>query len=137
MPDPIIAPGNFLRAEYLCTHLHKNLEIEFQARGDAMERPAAVEHFKNREALIRARKLLVDAAEHALNAKLKPSAADKQVVIFINDHDFGEGSLAHCIGTAIQWYGGFLENLDDGDEITVTFKRQDMTKAELDALPEI
>lgn len=137
MPDPIVNPANYLRAEDILTYLHKNLEIQFQAEGDKMERPAAVEHFKNREALLRVRKLLTDAAEHALKAKLKPSATDKEVVIFINDHSFGEGLLAHSIGTAIQWYGAFLENLDDGDEITVTIKRQDMTKAELDALPEI
>lgn len=70
-------------------------------------------------------------------AEERAALGGKQVIFFINDHDFGEGSLAHCRKTAKQWFDAFLENLDDGDEIEVTFKRQDMTKAELDALPEI
>lgn len=60
-----------------------------------------------------------------------------EVVIFIDDEDFGEGMLANSKESAREWFEAFLENLEDGYAITVNFKRQDMTAAELAALPEI
>jgi hypothetical protein len=72
-----------------------------------------------------------------LNPKEPAKPEGKQVCYFINDHDFGEGSLLHDNRAAHQWFKAFLENLDDGDEIDVTFKRKDMTEEEIEKLPTI
>lgn len=72
---------------------------------------------------------------HAIDSK--PPEEGKETVIFINDHDFGAGNLAHNYRAARQWFKAFVHSLEDGDEITVTFRRKDMTRSEIEALPEL
>lgn len=62
--DPSFTAEDFLRAESVCEHLAKNLEITFQTHGEEMVHPQAVRHFKKREALQIVRLMLIDRAEH-------------------------------------------------------------------------
>jgi len=67
----------------------------------------------------------------------EPTAEGKLVVFFIVEDDAGMGSLLHCRATAHQWLDAFLDNLDVGEKSRVDFKREHMTKDEIEALPEI
>ena len=64
--------------------------------------------------------------------------APKEIVYFINSEEEGLGAHANSLESALQWLAAFLENLDDGDAPSrVVFFRRDMTKAEIDALPQL
>jgi hypothetical protein len=66
-----------------------------------------------------------------------PPAEGKEVVVFIDEDDFGHGFLAHSRRSAHEWLDAFLENLDVGEPSEVRFKVNHMTKAEIEAMPEI
>lgn len=69
--------------------------------------------------------------------KVAGSATDREAVYFINSDWEGMGSHANSRKSARQWFEAFLDSLEDGDAPdNVNFFRRDMTKAELDALPE-
>ncbi len=57
---------DFLAAETVVNDLIKNREIHFQLHGPQMSRDEAVKHFKEREALVWTKKLLLDEAERIL-----------------------------------------------------------------------
>lgn len=61
--DPSPTAADFLRADDVVAFMVRNFEIRFKTRGDDMTRDEAHMHFKNREALCRVRKILVDEAE--------------------------------------------------------------------------
>ncbi len=66
-----------------------------------------------------------------------PLPDGREKVYFIDEEDFGEGLLAHSLHSAHQWFDAFWENLGDREISIVRFQKQAMTKAEIDAMPEI
>jgi hypothetical protein len=61
----------------------------------------------------------------------------KQTVYFINEDELNMGWLAHDPESMINWLETFLDNLHEGEEVIVKFKKREMTRAEIEALPEI
>ena len=81
-------------------------------------------------------------ADHV--AQMRPGARTdqtlpdgKEVVYFIDEDDAGFGFLLHDRRAAHEWLDAFLDNLDPGEVSRVDFRRQHMTKAEIEAIPEI
>lgn len=61
----------------------------------------------------------------------------REIVYFIDEDDAGFGFLAHDRRAAHQWLDAFLDNLDESEVSRVDFKREHMTKAQIEAMPEI
>ena len=61
-------PQDFLNAELLCDYLLQNRAIQFQATGHEMGRDKADRHFKERQALLIVKKLLLDEGERILKS---------------------------------------------------------------------
>ncbi len=72
-----------------------------------------------------------------INLSKKKGADGKEVCYFITEHDFCGNPILNSESSALQWFDAFLENLDDGDTSEVTVKRQDMTEAEIEKIPEL
>jgi hypothetical protein len=73
MKESTYHPQDFLNAEEICNYLLQNRAIQFQATGAEMDRESAVRHFKEREALIVVKKMLLDEGERALRGASPPS----------------------------------------------------------------
>lgn len=69
MDKQTYAPQDFLNAEEICGYLLRNLEIQFQATGETMDRETAKRHFDARRSLIITKQLLLDEGERAHNAR--------------------------------------------------------------------
>ncbi len=75
--------------------------------------------------------------EVALMADPKCETPGKEWCIFVED-DFNDmGKLLNSRFSAVQNLVAILEEMDDGESITMTISRKDMTKAEIKALPEL
>lgn len=61
----------------------------------------------------------------------------KEVVFFIDEEDFGEGYLLNSRRSAHEWLDAFFDNLEPAEVQAVRFKREHMTKEEIEALPDI
>lgn len=60
----------------------------------------------------------------------------REIVFFINSDVEGLGNHANSLESALEWFKNYLENMEDGDKDDVIFSRRDMTRAEIDVLPE-
>lgn len=61
--DPVPVVEDFLKADVVLEYLCNNLAITFQTHGEEMNRETAEKHFKDREALLRVRDMLIGEAE--------------------------------------------------------------------------
>jgi PDZ domain-containing secreted protein len=61
----------------------------------------------------------------------------KEIIICIDSDAEGMGSHINSRNSALEWFTAYLQNLEDGDEDTITIKRKDMTKEEIAKLPEL
>lgn len=61
--DPVLVVEDFLKADVVLEYLCNNLAITFQTRNEEMNRETAEKHFKDREALLRVRDMLIGEAE--------------------------------------------------------------------------
>lgn len=66
MPKSAYRPQDYLMAESICDSLLRNRTIDFQLNADQMDRPKAEKHFKEREALIIVKSLLLDEGQRLL-----------------------------------------------------------------------
>lgn len=66
MPDKIYHPQAFLDAHEICAYLEKNRQIEFQIKVETLTRAEAIEHFKDREALLRVQNIILTEGERAI-----------------------------------------------------------------------
>jgi hypothetical protein len=60
----------------------------------------------------------------------------KERNFFLNHNESGFGDMANTEKSILEYIDAELGNMDDGDEATFIVRRKDMTKAELEALPE-
>ncbi len=61
------SPLELLRVDQILSQIAKDLEIDFQLRGNDMPRPEAMKHFQHRQALSIVRVLVIDKSEKLLS----------------------------------------------------------------------
>lgn len=68
MPQSTYHPQHYLLAHDVCDHLLQDRQIHFQMEAENMDRPEAVKHFKERQALLIVKQMLLDAGDRALES---------------------------------------------------------------------
>lgn len=66
MPDPTYSHEEYMMVEAILGYLEKNMAIKFDITGDSMPENETNEDFNDRQALIRARELVLNAATRTL-----------------------------------------------------------------------